>query len=153
MDWQHSPNLTIIYIYIIIIYIYILYIYIDNPSWAQFCPSKDFHHLQVILQVEPSRAMLGIMGPAGMRLCSDLTCGSCCHAGWFQRDVTVNGKKNVKNWIIWSQNHMAREQSSMTSYWGFRTPQFRESTFSPRLKLGFQTTTKPGCEPRQGPKI
>lgn len=28
-----------------------------------------------------------------------------------------------------------------------------ESTFSPRLKLGFQTTTKPGCEPRQGPKI
>ena len=28
-----------------------------------------------------------------------------------------------------------------------------ESTFSPRLKLDFQTTTKPCCEPRQGPKI
>ena len=30
---------------------------------------------------------------------------------------------------------------------------YMESTFSPQLKLGFQTTTKPGCEPRQGPKI
>jgi hypothetical protein len=30
---------------------------------------------------------------------------------------------------------------------------FHESTFSPRLKLDFQTTTKPCCEPRQGPKI
>ena len=51
------------------------------------------------------------------------------------------------SWFEASKAALAR--LSCTARWPF----YFESTFSPRLKLDFQTTTKPFCEPRQGPKI
>ena len=62
--------------------------------------------------------------------------------------IVSHGRNIQECWFVRVQDILKAQSKSSRS-----SRSSRESTFSPRLKLDFQTTTKPGCEPRQGPKI